>query len=296
MSARSGAGRANVRLGVLGHQGYDLLPEILQTLLRVAPELGLEPVFEETLHELAGDGRRMTSPEDVDVLLTLGGDGTLLRGARFLAGRAVPILGVNLGRLGFLTACGPDELESALRRFASGQYRADARMMLDVRAIDHSGRERQRWLALNDCVVHKGGFARVLRMQLLIDRELVGVFSADGFIVSSPTGSTAYSLSAGGPIVVPSLESVVLTPISAHTLGIRPLVLPSGSEVWMQPEDGPEEVLVTIDGQVGTKLATGEAVIVRRAASPALIVAFPGTTFFERIRVKLGWGGLAQRD
>lgn len=285
-----------IRVGVLGHRGYGELPVILRTLLRLSPELGLALSFEKVLHEVAGGGSLLEDGADLDVMVTLGGDGTLLRGARFLAGRPVPILGVNLGRLGFLTACQVDDVENGLRRFAAGDYRADARMGLDVRAADSSGRERERWRALNDTVVHKGGFARVLRIKVSIDGELVGTYSADGFVISTPTGSTAYSLSAGGPVVVPSLESIILTPIAAHTLAIRPLVLPAGSTVALQPDDDHGEFLVTVDGQVGTKLSAGESVTARRAGTPVLIVRFPGMTFVERLRLKLGWGGLVDRD
>lgn len=285
-----------IRVGVIGHEGYDELPVILQSLLRVAPELGLSLALEQALRDIARAGDVLEPGTDLDVLLTLGGDGTLLRGARFLAGKPVPILGINLGRLGFLTASQGNDVEGALRRFASGDFRADARMGLDVRAVDQSGRERERWLALNDTVVHKGGFARVLRLRVSLDGEMVGVYPADGFVISTPTGSTAYSLSAGGPVVFPSLESIILTPIAAHTLAIRPLVLPASTVVTLQPDDGSSELLVTVDGQVGTRLAAGEAVLARRAPTPVLIVRFPGMTFPERLRVKLGWGALTDRD
>jgi NAD+ kinase len=153
-----------------------------------------------------------------------------------------------------------------------------------------------RWRSLNDVVLHKGGFARVVRFAVWVDGEPIAAYSADGVVVSTPTGSTAYSLSAGGPIVVPTVESIVLTPVSPHTLAIRPLVLPPSAEVRVQGEDSPEELLVTIDGQVGTKFAAVETLVVSRAERPVLVVRFPGTTFFARLREKLGWGGLADRD
>jgi NAD+ kinase len=288
-----------IRLGVVGHRGYDGLAEVLRTLLRLAPELGIEPHFESDLHEVAGEGERLGEPETLDgldALLTLGGDGTLLRGARLLEGRQAPILGVNLGRLGFLTTVGADEFEPALHRFASGEFRAEARMMLDARALGVDGAERRRWLALNDVVLHKGGFARVVRLRVAANGESVAAYAADGIVISTPTGSTAYNLSAGGPVIYPTVESILLTPISAHTLAIRPLVLPPSAEISLQADDGPEELLVTVDGQVGTTFAAGELLSVKRAARPVLIVRFPGTTFFARMRRKLGWGGLLDRD
>jgi NAD+ kinase len=150
--------------------------------------------------------------------------------------------------------------------------------------------------AMNDVVVHKGGFARVLRMRLFVNDEEIGVLAADGVVICTPTGSTAYSMSAGGPIVEPTVESILLTPIAPHTLAIRPLVLRPDTKIVVQPEDAPEEVLVTVDGQVGASLGRGHALTLRRAEHPVRIVRFPGTTFVGRLRRKLGWGGLADRD
>ena len=285
-----------IRLGVIGHQGYDGLPEILDALARVAPSLGLEPRYETELKSAVGDGPALSGPEDVDALLTLGGDGTLLRGARFLRGRQVPILGVNLGRLGFLTTCGRDDVEGALARFAAGEYHAEPRMVLQVSASHSDGSSSQPWFALNDVVVHKGGFARVLRLRVAADGERIAAYAADGIVLSTPTGSTAYGLSAGGPVIVPTLESILLTPISPHTLAIRPLVLPASCVITVQTDDGPDELLVTVDGQVGTTFTHGEILEVRRAAHAVSIVRFPGTTFFSRLRHKLGWGTLGERD
>jgi len=275
-----------MRVGVVGHRGYVGLPTILGTLLDIAPELGLQLAFEEELWEIAEEGDRLEHPEQVDALLTLGGDGTLLRGARFLNGYEVPILGINLGRLGFLTSCSGEDFEEGVRRFARGEFEPEARMALSSSTLDRNGVERAQWLSLNDVVLHKGGFARVVRFSVYVDGEPIGSYSADGLVISTPTGSTGYSLSAGGPIVVPTVESIVLTP----------LVLPPSVEVMVRADDGPAELLVTIDGQVGTTFTSGEALVVRRAASPVRIVRFPGTTFFTRLRRKLGWGGLSERD
>ena len=285
-----------IQVGVVGHSGYDGLHEVLAHLLRLAGELNLRLYFEDDLYAVAAGGERMVDPEVADVLLTLGGDGTLLRGARFLAGRPVPILGVNLGRLGFLTALGDQELEAGLRRLSAGDYLVEQRMALEVRALDVDGVERRRLLALNDAVLHKGGFARVLGMTIFAADELVARFSADGLVVSTPTGSTGYSLSAGGPVVVPTLESIIVTPISAHTLALRPLVLPAGVELRVQANDGPEQLLVTVDGQSGTTFAPGETLLVRRADRTVPIIRFPGSSFFGRLTRKLGWGGLPDRD
>jgi NAD+ kinase len=285
-----------MRVGVIGHKGYVGLPAILRTLLEIAPALGMTLLFEQELRELTGVGETLQHPDDVDALFTLGGDGTLLRGARFLNGRTVPILGINLGRLGFLTACGRDEWEIGVRRFAAGDFVSEPRMALESCALDRDGVERCHWLALNDVVLHKGGFARIVKFTVFVDDEAIGSYSADGLIVSTPTGSTGYSLSAGGPIVVPTLESMVVTPVSPHTLAMRPLVLPPQVTIQVRADDGPEELLVTIDGQVGTTFTGGERLVIRKARSTVQIVRFPGTTFFTRLRRKLGWGGLSERD
>lgn len=285
-----------MRIGVLGHRGYAGLPGVLGSLLDLAPVLGASLAFEEELYEIAEQGEALEGPETLDLLLTLGGDGTLLRGARYLAGRDIPILGVNLGRLGFLTSCGGDEFDDALRRWRRGEYMAEQRMTLDARAFGINGESRGQWRCLNDVVLHKGGFARVVRFGVHVDGEPIGALGADGVVISTPTGSTGYSLSAGGPVVVPTVESIIVTPVSAHTLAMRPLVLPPDVEVKVQAEDGPEGLLVTVDGQVGTTFTAGETLVIRRASTPVRIVRFPGTSFFVRLRHKLGWGGLSERD
>ena len=285
-----------MRVGVVGHRGYDGLADVLTRLASLAKRLDLALAFEGELYEPGEGHHRLDDPGDVEALLTLGGDGTLLRGARLLAGRQVPILGINLGRLGFLTSCGAEDLELALTRLASGEFRAEARMVLDARALGTDGTERKRWFPLNDVVLHKSGFARMVSLHVSANGESIASYAADGIVIATPTGSTAYNLSCGGPLVAPTVESILLTAIAPHTLSIRPLVLPPSAEVLVRAEDGPEELLVTVDGQVGTTFGVGEALAVRRSERPVQIVRFPGTTFFSRMRRKLGWGGLIERD
>lgn len=285
-----------MRVGVVGHRGYVGLPAVLNTLLDSAQALNLSLAFEDELWEIAEEGERLQDAGSLDALITLGGDGTLLRGARLVNGRQIPILGVNFGRLGFLTSCSAEDMEEAIARLARGEFVSEPRMTLESCAIDGDNSERCRWLALNDVVMHKGGFARLVKFAVFVDGEPIGSYSADGLIISTPTGSTGYSLSAGGPIIVPTVESIVLTPVSPHTLAMRPLVLPAEAEVKVRADDGPEELLVTVDGQVGTTFTGGEVLIVRRAPNPVQIVRLPGVTFFTRLRHKLGWGGLSGRD
>ncbi len=282
-----------IRLGVIGNLRYEGLPAVLTSLSALAPSLAITPVFEDELYQIAQNGERLADPSEIDALLTLGGDGTMLRGARLVAGRQIPVLGVNLGRLGFLTACAREEMELALQRLAAGDYLVQTRMTLEAWTSRHA---EQKWRALNDVVLHKGGFARVFTLRASVNGELMSTYAADGLIISSPTGSTGYSLSAGGPIVVPTVESLILTPISPHTLAIRPVVLPPNAEVSVQVENGPDELLVTIDGQVGATFSPGDTLTVRRAERPVLLVTFRDGTFFSRRRRKLGWGGLRERD
>ena len=282
-----------IRLGVIGNLTYDGLPAVLDALIALSPSLRIAPVFEPDLHQLTPRAEILADPSSIDALLTLGGDGTMLRGARLVAGRQIPVLGVNLGRLGFLTACAREDMQLALERLAAGDYLVQKRMTLEAWTTRHA---EPRWRALNDVVLHKGGFARVFTLRASVNGELMSTYAADGVIISSPTGSTGYSLSAGGPIVVPTVESLILTPISPHTLAIRPVVLPPHAEVTVHVDAGPDELLVTIDGQVGASFLPGDTLSVRRADRPVLLVTFRDGTFFSRMRRKLGWGGLRERD
>lgn len=287
-----------IRLGVVGHRGYEGLAEHIALIGRLGPELGYEPVFEPGLFGtpagaalLAEDGSTA-----IDAMITLGGDGTLLRAARFVEGATVPILGVNLGRLGFLTTSGPEDLEPSLARLAAGAFEVERRMALVGHVVAADGIVHYRAFALNDLVLHKSGVARMHRFRVSVDGESIGGYAADGIICSTPTGSTAYSLSCGGPIIVPTVESIMITAISPHALAIRPLVVPPTACVVLQTDDDAEALLVTADGQIGATLNGGGRLEVRRAEKPVLIVRFTGTSFFSRLRRKLGWGGLADRD
>lgn len=289
-------GHVPVRVGIIGHRGYPELPDILAFLLAEATALGAELYFEPDLFQLACGGSPLVSPTQIDVAVTLGGDGTLLRAARFLDGAPVPILGVNLGRLGFLTSCGASELPAAIAAVIGGDFDIDERMALHGETRHLDGSPSEQWQALNDFVLHKGGFARMLSVRVNVDGDLLGEYTADGIVVSSPTGSTAYSLSAGGPLVSPALDSIIITAVSAHALAVRPIVVPPTAEVMLEAVGGPDHVLVTVDGQSGARLAHADRLLVRRAPNAVHIVRFPGNSFFDRLRVKLGWGGLPARD
>lgn len=280
-----------MRVGVVGNRGYPELASFLDRLQHAAPSTDVVLAFEPALHELVPRAERMDADTPIEALITLGGDGTFLRGTRVLDGREVPILGVNLGRLGFLTACGGDDAEDALRRFARGDYVAEPRMMLEAQ-LSRSGVPLESWFALNDVVLHAGGKARVIRMVIDANGERIASYAADGLILATPTGSSAYSLSSGGPIVHPELESICVTPISPHTLTVRPILLAPSTTVSLRVADDESEQLITVDGQESAEFVYGDVLTVRRATRRALLVRFPETTFFARMRHKMGWGGL----
>jgi NAD+ kinase len=279
------------RVGIVGHVGYAGLDTALATVRRFAAAHGLELAAEEGIRQLLPEAG-VFPPDGVDLLLTFGGDGTLLRGARLVALEGTPVLGVNLGYLGFLTSVAPEELGQALEKVVAGDYWLDHRFTLDVRVV-HDGVPGPPYLALNDAVLHKGGFARVVRLAVYMgpDQEAVATYSADGIILSTPTGSTAYSLSAGGPIVVPTVECILAIPICPHTLAVRPLVVPAATTISVDVLSPGEEMILTIDGQEGAALQPGDRLIVRRGRATVPLVRLPGQSFFSTLRRKLHWGG-----
>jgi NAD+ kinase len=294
-----------VRLGVLGHTGHATLHEALRRLGECAERLGAELFVSDELGDVRGEGGRplveggrlAESLDRLDLLLTLGGDGTFLRGARLAGPRDTPLLGVNLGQLGFITAAPFDELEVALERWSSGDYVEEKRLALDVEILGSGdpdgatgGLPARSEYALNDAVVHKGGFARLIRMRVWVDREEIGQYSADGIVISTATGSTAYSLSAGGPILVPSLDALVATPICPHTLAIRPVVVPADAPITVEIVSDTDGILLTVDGQPGGSLCRGDRVRVSRSPHPTRLVRFPESNFFRVLRQKLRWG------
>jgi NAD+ kinase len=218
----------------------------------------------------------------------LGGDGTLLSVAR-RTGAGVPILGVNMGELGFLTEVAEAEAMHMLRRVLAGDFEIDRRMTLAA-TLERGGRARQRFRALNDVVVSNGALARIVRCAVSVDGLPFTSYRADGLIVATPTGSTAYSLSVGGPIVEPTVEVLLVSPISPHTLSNRPVVLRPQAVVRIEIEAGQQDAILTVDGQEGTPLAGGDVVVVRRGREPVSLVRSPDRTHYDVLRSKLGWG------
>ena len=276
------------RVGIVGQPGYPAFEKRVGDLARLIRAAGGDVFVEEQLAQVLPDAGPL-QPGDVDLLITLGGDGTLLRGARLVATSGTPVLGVNLGHLGFLTSVPPDELEECLDLLYAGDYWLDRRFTLIAIVERPNGRPGAEFLALNDAVLHKGGFARVVRIRVEVDGQEVATYSADGIILSTPTGSTAYALSASGPVVDPSVECILATPICPHTLGIRPVVLPASSEILVQALPPMEQLMLTVDGQDGAGLTPGDRLVVRRGPATVPLVRFAGQNFFTTLRRKLNW-------
>lgn len=231
---------------------------------------------------------RADLPGQVDVIVVLGGDGTLLSVARAVGDLGVPILGVNLGGLGFLTATTLEEMMPALEAFLDGRMVVEERMMLGAR-VCRSGASDREFLALNDVVIMKSAMSRIIDLSVSVDGQLATAYRADGLIISTPTGSTAYSLSAGGPILFPTMDALVLTPIASHTLTNRPIVLPGTQRIQVTLLTN-QDVMLTLDGQVGFGLRERDSVEVAQAAPRIRLVRFPHKHFFSVLRTKLKWG------
>jgi NAD+ kinase len=225
---------------------------------------------------------------EADLLVVLGGDGTLLSIARHAEAR-VPILGVNLGGLGFLTEVTEPEAMSMLTSVLAGRYESDQRMTIAGELV-RGRRARRRFRALNDVAISNGARARIIAFSVSVDELPLATYRADGVIVATPTGSTAYSLSVGGPIVEPTLQVLLLSPISPHTLSNRPVVLPPDATVRIVVAPGQQDVVLTIDGQETVPLLGSDEVRVRRGRSPVSLVRAPARTYYEVLRSKLGWG------
>ena len=281
------------RIGIVAKTDRDEARVAIPRLLEWCATRGLSPVLEKETAGLvpAATTPAIAKPElpaQVDLLLVLGGDGTLLSMARLVGDLNVPILGVNLGGLGFLTALTADELFPALEALLRGELLVEERMMLTAR-VTRQGERLSEYVALNDVVITKSAMSRIINLDVSIQGQFATAYRADGLIVSTPTGSTAYCLSAGGPIVFPTMDAVVLTPICSHTLTNRPIVLPAGHpiDVTLQSD---QDVMLTLDGQVGFHLKRGDRVEIRQAAARIRLLRFPQKHFFSVLRTKLKWG------
>lgn len=226
---------------------------------------------------------------EVDLVLVLGGDGTMIATARLIGDTEVPVLGVNFGGLGYLAEFRFEELYAALESILAGNYRLDKRVMLDVEL--HRGKELiTHNRVLNDVVINKSALARIIEIETYFNQQFVNSFRADGLIVSTPTGSTAYNLSAGGPVIFPSMNAVVVTPICPFTLSNRPIVVPDDAGIELRLKTENEEVALTLDGQVGFSLQVEDRVVIQKSHTTFNLIQPANRNYFDVLRDKLRWG------
>lgn len=276
------------RAGVVIKPHAPRVEQVLGALKTWLEQRGIGCVLEEAAASKLATGQgvpRELLPGCVDLIIVLGGDGTLLSVAHLAAQSGVPVVGVNMGRLGFLTEVPVEEMWLTLEAYLSGREDiVSRRWLLETRYHD------QAYYCLNDAVINKGAVARMIQLALEIDGKEIATLKADGLIISTPTGSTAYSLSAGGPIIQPYIPAIILAPICPHTLTFRPMVISSDSEVKVQLMTGGEEVYLSLDGQRGILLMKGDVIIARRASIELELISSPQRNFFDLLQDKLGWG------
>ncbi len=279
-------------VGIIAKQHVDT--RVATTITRAVDQLGAQGVqihFEEQAAALLkrSDGVSIDGlGERCDLVLVIGGDGTFLHAARALAEHDVALVGINLGRLGFLVDIWPDEIEPRLEQIMSGAYDTDTRILLDARIGDQVTPER----ALNDVVIHKWNSVRMIEFETYIDGEFINAQRSDGLIIATPTGSTAYALSGGGPLLNPQLDALLLVPICPHTLSNRPIVVPGSSRIEIRICDlEPEKVRLTCDGQVDLRLKTGGAIQIERSCRRVRLLHPRDHDHYRILRAKLGWGG-----
>lgn len=266
---------------------HDQKPNIEEIAATVAEKLhkarihaSAEPWLFERMQKTGHQPFLSSEPDQCEAILAVGGDGTLLRANTLSMQLDLPLLGINVGRVGFLTELEMDQLEKAFEKLAADDYTIQERMMLKITL------DERRCYALNDVVVSRGGYARLIGMDAFVDQDLVGRFIADGLIVSTPTGSTGYSLSAGGPIICPEVECMLLTPVCAHSLQHRPVVTSAEQTVSIKLTDA-AQAMVSVDGQENFTLYAGQTLTVTRAGRPARFIKLEPRSFFSTIRIKL---------
>ena len=276
-------------------------PEALKTICELAVWLaerdlkmvGGPQIERERIEHQTGCSVEEVEPEqlasEVDLMLVLGGDGTMIATARMIGDREIPVLGVNYGGLGYLTEFRIEELFSALESILAENYRLDRRVMLEVQ-LRRGDQTPMTNRVLNDVVINKSALARIIEIEAYLNGQFVNAFRADGLIVSTPTGSTAYNLSAGGPVIFPSMNAVVITPICPFTLSNRPIVVPDDAEIELLLKTDKEEVALTLDGQVGFPLEVADRISIRKSRTTFNLIQPTNRNYFDVLRDKLRWG------
>jgi len=285
-------------VGLFGNATKSEMPQALARIAEVCAAAGVEVMASADLAEVAPAGTPAKGPEElvtaVDMVIALGGDGTMLRAARVLGLTGVPLLGVNLGSLGYLTDVPLEELEEALQAVLTGAYLLESRSRVYC-SVWRDGQRIAQASALNDLVVNMGTLPRALDMELETDGESLGRFLGDGIVVSTPTGSTAYNLSAGGPICHSGVQCLLVAPICPHALGMRPLIISNDTRIELILHATGEGAILTADGQMTNKLIDGDRLAFREADREVNLVKFPHSNFYRVMRHKLHWGGTPRR-
>ena len=283
------------RIGLVSKPRLDGVSDELALAVQRLTDAGSKVLLDTEAAELLDATGLSSMPRErlageVDLLIVLGGDGTLLSVAPAAAAAGTPVFGVNYGGMGFITPTPRSSLVEAIEKLLGGQTRTSRRHLLRAEVLDGNGARRTRRDVLNDAVLNKTDLARIVELTVTVDDELVSTFRADGLIVCTATGSTAYSLAAGGPIVMPEIDTIVLTPICPHTLTNRPLALPGDAVVRIRQETPDQEVFLSLDGQEGIALTAADTVHIRRSPNVLQLLQPVPTSYFEVLRAKLHWG------
>ena len=278
-------------IALIAHTGKQQAVALATKLLPVLQQANIKVRMDKPTAQAVGHGELGVSSEHLaltDIAIVLGGDGTLLNAAHLFSAAGVPILGVNLGHLGFLTEIEPNELDWALPRLLNGEYHVDERMMIDIQ-VWQNGQCLEEFRALNDAVISRSAFARLVTLEALAGDSLLGTYVGDGLIIATPAGSTAYSLSAGGPIVHPGISGILVTPICPHTLGARAVVVRAEDtvRVLVKSQVVPEELVLTIDGRPGMRLGSSHEIRVFRSEISARLIRLSGRSFYDVLALRL---------
>lgn len=282
------------RIGIVAKKNK---PEAIDTIRGLIPFLtdkGIETILDGETAGLTGESSSLDIedvPKSSDLIIVLGGDGTLLHAARLVGKSEIPILGVNLGSLGFLTEIALEELNKTIEKVLAGDFKIEERMMLKAEIVTADGKKSE-YSVLNDVVINKGVLARIINLEVMVNGAYLTTYNADGLIVSTPTGSTGYSLSAGGPVVHPTLSAIIINPICPHTLTNRPILVPEGSKIEIRLLSGDGNVYVTLDGQVGVDFPEGKSIVVSKSKRKVLLIEPPDRDYYDVLRTKLRWGGV----
>jgi NAD+ kinase len=282
----------NKSIGILAKPKFPEIKSTLQDVVTWLRSRSIEVILDQASAMLLGEqgGYQKTQlASKADVLLVLGGDGTMLNAARLAGERSIPILGVNMGGLGFLTEVRLENLYPSLERVFANDFVLDDRLMLRTHIHRH-GEMVAQGVVLNDVVISKGTLARMIELKIAIQGRFVTNLRGDGLIISSPTGSTAYSLSAGGPIIDPAVQSLILTPICPHTLTHRPLIVPGNAVIEVTLTSKDDGAMATLDGQVGVAITQEDMVLIQASENRTRLIRFPESNYYDVLREKLKWG------